>query len=142
MELASGPQAQGLSLTEAKGDPHPDSGRISEERIRAVVVEFYRRARHDDRIGPVFDAHVEDWDVHLARMVDFWSAALLRSGRYSGNPLQKHRAIPGLTLEHFDRWVALFETTVQELCSESEAAAFVFRAHRMREAMSMALRLR
>jgi len=142
MELASRTHGQGLPLTEPAGDPHADSEAISEARIREVVVEFYRRARHDDRIGPVFDAHVEDWDVHLARMTDFWSSALLRSGRYSGNPLQQHRAIPGLSLEHFDRWVALFEITVRDLCTESQAEAFIFRARRMREAMSMALRLR
>jgi hemoglobin len=141
MAISSDSHAQGLALTEVRGTPHPDSGQISEERIRAVVLEFYRRARLDDRIGPVFEAHVEDWDVHLARMVDFWSAALLRSGRYSGNPLQRHRAIAGLKVEHFDRWIALFEATVRELCSSSEAAAFLFRADRMRDTMTKALRL-
>jgi hemoglobin len=141
MAMTSDPHAQGFALTEARGTPHPDSGQISEERIRAVVFEFYRRARLDDRIGPVFETHVEDWDVHLAQMVDFWSAALLRSGRYSGNPLQRHRAIPGLKVEHFDRWIALFEATVRELCSASEASAFLFRADRMRDAMIKVLRL-
>ena len=49
--------------------------------------------RRDERLGPVFEAHVHEWDVHLARMTDFWSAALLRSGRYSGRPVERHRAI-------------------------------------------------
>ena len=65
----------------------------TEELIRDVVVEFYRRARRDDRLGPVFEAHVHEWERHLARMNDFWSAALLRTGRYSGRPVEQHRAI-------------------------------------------------
>jgi len=128
-------------MTEASGVAHEDSGTISEERIRAVVVEFYRRTRLDDQLGPVFETHVEDWDHHLERMTDFWSSALLRSGRYSGNPLQRHRIISGLKAEHFDRWVALFGATARDLCSASEAEAFLVRARRMRDAMTMALRL-
>lgn len=142
MESTYSSRVYGLSLTETNGVPHPDAGTISEERIHDVVVEFYRRARLDEQIGPVFEAHVEDWDVHLARMTDFWSAALLRSGRYSGNPLQRHRAISDLKVEHFDRWIALFESTVRDLCSESEAEAFLVRALRMRDAMTKVLRLR
>jgi hypothetical protein len=34
----------------------------------------------------VFEAHVHEWNVYLARMNDFWSAALLRTGRYFGRP--------------------------------------------------------
>ena len=33
--------------------------------------------------------------AHLARMTDFWSAALLRTGRYSGRPVERHRSIEG-----------------------------------------------
>jgi hemoglobin len=109
--------------------------------IRDVVEEFYRRARRDDRLGPVFESHVDSWDVHLARMVDFWSAALLRTGRYSGRPVERHRAIEGLGLEHFDRWIALFEATVRDLCAPAEAAAFLARGVRMREGMTRSLRL-
>ena len=99
------------------GVPHADAEGITEDLIRAVVVEFYRRARRDDRLGPVFEAHVDEWDGHLARMTDFWSAALLRTGRYSGRPVEQHRAIAGLSDGHFDRWVELFEATVRDLCS-------------------------
>ena len=117
-------------MTEGIGVPHADAEGITEDRIRAVVVEFYRRARRDDQLGPVFETHVEEWDGHLARMTDFWSAALLRSGRYSGKPVEQHRAIDGLSLGHFDRWIELFEATVHDLCSDREAEAFLVRALR------------
>lgn len=130
-----------LTVTEAAGLAHADAEGVTEPLIRAVVVEFYRRAREDDRLGPIFEARVQDWDWHLDRMTDFWSAALLRSGRYSGRPVEKHRPITDLTVEHFDRWVELFEATVNDVCEPAEAQAFMVRAHRMRDGMTKVLGL-
>ena len=56
------PRPYGLPVTEGVGVPHADAEGITEDLIRAVVAEFYRRARRDDRLGPVFETHVEDWD--------------------------------------------------------------------------------
>src|SRR4051794_9411153 len=53
------------------------AGDIDENPIRAVVSEFYRRARRDAQIGPVFEVHVHHWEEHLAQMTDFWSGVLL-----------------------------------------------------------------
>jgi len=131
----------GLPVTEGIGVPHADAAGTTEAAIREVVVEFYQRARRDGQLGPVFDRHVDDWDAHLARMTDFWSAALLRTGRYSGRPVERHRSIDGLDAAHFDRWVELFEATVRDLCSPSEAEAFLVRARRMREGLIKALGL-
>lgn len=131
----------GLPMTETIGVRHADCEGITEEQIRAVVVEFYRRARLDDVLGPVFEAYVEEWDRHLARMTDFWSAALLRSGRYSGRPIERHRGIAELRIEHFDRWIELFEDTVRDICADHEAEAFLVRARKMRDAMSKLLEL-
>jgi hemoglobin len=121
--------------------PDADAEGITEEVIRDVVAEFYRRARRDGRLGPVFEAHVHEWEVHLARMNDFWSAALLRTGRYSGRPVERHRSIDGLTAGHFGRWVELFEDTVRDLCPPRQADAFLVRARRMRDGMIMVLGL-
>jgi hemoglobin len=131
----------GLAVTEDIGVPHADAEGTTEDQIRAVVVEFYRRARRDDRLGPVFETHIQGWDEHLARMTDFWSAALLRTGRYSGRPVERHRAIAGLRLGDFDRWVELFEATARDLCPDREAEAFLVRARRMRDAMTKVLGL-
>ena len=106
-----------------------------------MVLEFYQRARLDQKLGPVFDRHVDDWDAHLARMTDFWAAALLRSGRYSGRPVERHRGIEELSGAHFRRWIELFEATTRDICTPRQADAFINRARRMREGMTKVLRL-
>lgn len=133
------PRSYSLPVTEAVGIPHDDARGIDEEMIRGVVEEFYRRARRDDRLGPVFEVYVGDWDWHLTRMTDFWSAALLRTARYSGRPVEIHRAIDGLARGHFDRWIELFEATVRDLCPRPQADAFLVRALRMRDGMTKIL---
>lgn len=150
MKLSSGParpasvlppRSYALTVTEGAGVSHADADGITEELIGEVVHAFYRRAREDGLLGPVFDRHVGDWDVHLARMVDFWSAALLRTGRYSGRPVERHREVGGLGRGHFEQWVELFEMTVRDVCAPAQAEAFIVRAYRMREAMSKVLGL-
>lgn len=130
------PQFPGLSLTERPSAPHADALGITEALIRAVVDEFYLRARDDDQLGPIFNHYVQDWDHHLAKMVDFWSAALLKTGRYSGRPIERHRLISELSAKHFDRWIELFDATTRDLCQPAQARAFLIRAHKMRDAMS------
>ncbi len=131
----------GLSLGEQPGLPDAEAAGIGEELIGEVVEEFYRRARHDDQLGPVFVAHVHDWGAHLKRMNDFWSAALLRTGRYSGRPVERHRTVVGISEGHFDRWFERFEETVRDLCSPGQAEAFLVRARRMRDGMVFVLGL-
>lgn len=141
MAEAPPPRSYGLPMTEGIGIPHADAEGVTEKLIREVVEEFYRRARRDERLGPVFEAHIKEWDGHLARMTAFWSAALLRTGRYSGRPVEQHRSIEELSEGHFDRWIELFEATLRDLCKPQEAEAFLDRALRMRSAMSKALGL-
>ncbi len=129
----------GLAITEGPRRPFEDAEGITESVIRDVVHEFYRRARLDERIGPVFELHIGDWDHHLARMVDFWSAALLRTGRYSGQPVEAHRRIDDLSHGHFDRWIELFEATVRDLCPAEQGRAFLIRAQQMRAGLSKVL---
>jgi hemoglobin len=119
--------------------PNDAAEGITEEMIRSVVVEFYRRARRDAQLGPIFDAHIAEWPEHLDRMTDFWSAAMRRTGRYTGNPVESHRRVPSLAAGHFDRWITLFEKTVRDLCPPREAEAFLARALRMREGLTKAL---
>ena len=135
------PRCYGLPVTERVGTPHDDAEGITRKLIRDVIVDFYQRARRDGLLGPVFEAHVHDWEAHLERMNGFWSSALLRTGEYSGKPVEQHRAISDLNPEHFDRWVELFEATVRDLCPPKNREAFFVRARRMRDAMIMVLGL-
>ena len=70
--------------------PNDDAQGVSEKMIRAVVVEFYRRARRDAQLGPIFDAHIADWTEHLDRMTDFWSAGF---GKPAATPATRWKVI-------------------------------------------------
>ena len=89
---------------------HP-SDLCTEQEISDMVHSFYARIRQDDVLGPVFNAHIQDWDHHLLTLIDFWSAILRGSRRFAGAPMPKHLALPNLNAELFDRWLALFRAT-------------------------------
>lgn len=117
----------------------PDA--LNEALIRTVVHRFYDAIRADPMLGPVFGAKiVEDrWPVHLARMCDFWSSSLLRSGRYDGRPLPPHLRIDGLGEAHFRRWLELFKATLEEVCPASVRPLFMVRALRMANSFRLAI---
>jgi len=121
------------------GKPLPDM--LDEAMIHAVVHGFYDEIRRDDLLGPIFNSRIagEDWPVHLARMCDFWSSTLLRTGRYEGRPLPPHLAIPELEEAHFRRWLSLFRTTVRRLCPPDVATLFMDRALRIAHSFRLAI---
>lgn len=123
----------------ADGTPLPAV--LDEAMIHAVVHGFYARIREDDLLGPVFNGAIaaEQWPRHLAKMCDFWSSMLLRSGRYEGRPLPPHLAIPGLAEEHFRRWLTLFQATVSALCPPDVASIFIDRALRIAHSFRLAV---
>lgn len=115
------------------------AGRLpTETQIRALVNSFYEVARRDDLLGPVFEEHVEDWSVHMPKLYDFWSAVVLRTGRYSGRPIDAHGGL-GLTPAHFARWMALWEDAVKRVIPPAARGAFTLPAGRMGAAMSSRL---
>ncbi len=83
----------------------------SREDIQLLVDRFYDQVRVDPLIGPIF-SHV-DWPHHLPIMYNFWSSMLLGDRSYAGNPFQKHLPL-SLEGQHFDRWLELFQKTVDE----------------------------
>jgi len=87
----------------------------TEKDITRMVHNFYDNIRADALLGPIFEAHVSDWDVHLATMVDFWESLLLGAASFKGNPMPKHAIIPELTAELFERWLALFKKSNDDL---------------------------
>ena len=93
---------------------------ITDHRDVAWLVNvFYDRVRDDSLLGPIFDdvARV-DWATHLPRMYDFWESVLFGTSTFKGTPLIVHRALARhtpLTAQAFNRWVTLFQTTVDDL---------------------------
>ena len=114
---------------------------LDEGSIRGLVETFYDRVRQDPLLAPVFEAQIrpEDWPHHLDRMTDFWGTALLASGRYRGNPMTRHAVLPEIDSQHFDRWLELFEATVEELFEPSVAEGILSLATGMRRGLQHAV---
>jgi hemoglobin len=111
---------------------------ITEPGIAVLVSRFYGKARRDPAIGPLFEEAVDDWDEHLAKLCDFWSSVMLTTGRYKGNPMSAHIKQP-IQPEFFDRWLALWRETADEVFSPGAAAQFGFKAERIAESLKLAL---
>jgi hemoglobin len=113
---------------------------VSEEGIVRLVDAFYAKVRADAELGPIFERAIKDnWPHHLEKMYAFWSSVMLTSGRYKGNPVMKHMAIPNMKPELFTRWLALFDETCRELCDDPIRDAFKDRAERIAESLKLAL---
>lgn len=95
--------------------PTPNPSLYTEEEIAKLVHTFYAKARKDPELGPIFEAHVIDWDAHFVQMINFWSAQLRGTSRFRGAPMPKHIAVPELTAGLFERWLQLFRQTTEEL---------------------------
>lgn len=96
------------SQSQMKTDQMNASELCTETEVATLVHAFYASVREDEVLGPIFESHIDDWDHHLAKLVDFWSSILLRTGRFTGAPMPKHAALPGLSAELFQRWLGLF----------------------------------
>ena len=114
---------------------------VTEDGIRQMVDAFYVRVRADAELGPVFAAVIpgDDWQPHLDKMYAFWSSVMLTSGRYKGNPVIKHTAIPGMKPEMFTRWLVLFDETCREIFDATATDAFREKAERIAESLKLAL---
>lgn len=126
-------------LTKGKsgeGHPHAQAARerkkaeaesigITDNFINDFVEGFYAKVRQDDILGPIFNERVDDWPEHLSKLKQFWASVLHNAGTYSGRPMPVHVAIPEIGREHFDHWLQLFRSTLDELASQQKAAAVV-----------------
>lgn len=100
--------------------------------ISTLVGDFYTDIRRDSALQPIFDKAIGDnWEPHLERMVDFWCTVMLASGGFKGNVFAKHMALQGIGIEHFQRWLNLFETHVRRLFAPEVADEFLVVARRI-----------
>ncbi len=136
--VAVAPQTAGAARVKKR---FPDAPEL-EEAIGSLMDRFYARARRDDLLGPIFARAIqgdEAWAAHLARLRDFWSSMILRSGRYHGDPFSAHLRLPGLTPAMFTRWLALFAETCAEIFEPETADVFRERAERIARSLQMGL---
>jgi hemoglobin len=101
------------------------------EDIKLLVNSFYNKVKKDDLLSPIFFFRIpNEWQPHLDKMYQFWSAALLGLSGYKGTPFVPHATMP-IQREHFDRWLFLFKETLQELFEGPTAEEALLRGKNM-----------
>lgn len=100
--------------------------------VELLVNRFYEKVREDQLLNPIFsDVAKIDWTHHLPRMYDFWSGILIGEFDYKGNPMVKHMDLDKLhrlEIHHFNRWLALWAQTLDELFEGQQANEALLRA--------------
>lgn len=108
--------------------------------VKYLVNEFYKRVRQDDLLAPVFNKALENrWDEHLRKMVRFWQTVLLGEHTYNGYPFKPHAPLP-ISKNHFDRWILLFEKTIDEKYDGENAFIAKRQASKMSSLFQMKLK--
>ncbi|MFD2907906.1 group III truncated hemoglobin [Flavobacterium ardleyense] len=101
--------------------------------VKLLVDSFYGKIREDEALKDIFNNKIGDrWPEHLQKMYNFWQTVLLEEHTYYGSPFMPHAKLP-VNLEHFERWLALFYTTVDDLFEGEKAEQAKWQGQRMAE---------
>ena len=114
--------------------------------IETLVNAFYAKVRHNELLGPIFNAHIPDekWPDHLEKLADFWETNLLGVPRFKGNPSRKHIGVDknlnhSVEQLHFGTWLQLWFQTIDELFEGELATKAKESARRMAHGQFMAI---
>lgn len=103
------------------------------EDIQNLVNTFYDKVRQDEMLGPIFNGVINDrWPEHLEKMYRFWQSILLGEHTYFGRPFPPHAPLP-IDHRHFQRWLLLFQETLDGLYVGEKAEEAKLRASKMAE---------
>lgn len=101
------------------------------EHIQLLVDTFYGKIRKDDLLADIFNDIIQNrWPEHLEKMYRFWQTILLGEHTYTGRPLLPHLPLP-VEKMHFERWIYLFEQTLDELFHGEKLELARWQANRM-----------
>lgn len=101
--------------------------------IKVMVDEFYGKIRVDQLLGGIFNGAIKDrWPEHLEKMYRFWQTVLLEEHTYKGSPFPPHAHLP-VEQAHFDRWLHLFNETVNTHFAGEKAERAKWQGARMAE---------
>lgn len=108
--------------------------------LEQLVQQFYTLAVEDPTLKPVFDKAGLNLEHHLPIIIDFWDTSLFQSDSYQRNAMQVHldlhRKIP-LTKAAFERWLHLFDATVDDLFEGQNAHTLKIRAQSIATVMQI-----
>ena len=93
--------------------------------VKLLVDTFYKQVMVDETIGHFFTEIAKiNLETHMPIMYSFWENVLFYTGEYKRNPMIKHvdlnRKSP-LSQEHFDHWLNLWVSTVDNLFTGDKA---------------------
>lgn len=105
------------------------------EDCERLVRAFYSRALEDPIIGWLFtDIAGLDLEEHVPKIASFWETILLGAQTYRGGAFGPHVALhmkAPLRRGHFERWLWLWHTTVDELFTGDRAELAKSHANRV-----------
>jgi hemoglobin len=108
-----------------------------------LVRAFYGRALADPIIGWIFvDVARLDLEAHVPQIASFWETVLLGARSYSGGAFRPHAVLHAkarLRAGHFERWLWLWRTTVDDLFEGQRAE--LAKSHAQRVARAFYARL-
>jgi hemoglobin len=118
------------------------AGQLADIQDRAdcerLVRAFYGRALVDPLIGWIFvDVAKLDLEEHVPVIASFWETILLGGQTYGGGAFAPHAALNArarLRAAHFERWLALWRATVDELFAGERAELAKVHAERVAHA--------
>jgi len=91
----------------------------SRERLDQFIESFYAKVLLDPVLAPIFlDIASIDLSVHLPHIGDYWAKLLLKDTNYQRHTMNIHRELHSknpLTEKDFQRWLALFVETADEM---------------------------
>lgn len=99
--------------------------------VKQLVDTFYGKVRDHEMLAPIFNERIQDrWPEHLEKMYRFWQTVLLEEHTYYGAPFPPHAKLPVAHI-HFEKWVELFNKTVDELFVGEKANEAKWRGQKM-----------
>jgi hemoglobin len=95
---------------------------------------FYADVRQHQVLGPIFNAHIKDWNAHIAKIAEFWARQTGGPSSYTGGFVAAHVRV-GAKPEHFRHWLALWEFNCQRNLPAPEAGEMIELAHTLARRM-------
>lgn len=110
----------------------PKRDLTTQEDVRLMVDTFYARASHDELLAPIFAHTFSSRPNPLEPLYRYWESVLLEKQTYPDLPFPKHAKLP-LTHQHFDRWLSIFHSTIDDFFTGPYASEAKLRAIKMSE---------
>jgi hemoglobin len=117
----------------------PQRDLASRADVAVLLQRFYGQVLDDDLLAqPFTEIRLDGLDSHLPVMCHFWETVLFRAGLYQGSAVRAHQPVHDrhvLAARHFLRWLALWNTTIDQMYRGPIAERAKIQAVRIARAM-------